>query len=125
MRNLKLPSLKYGQVKPGKLCYATEATVDSSGWHALYHHGSLIATVEADSVFISTAGWDSSTTADRIDRVLQDNEVGYRVALRNGETHLFKLSPHINGQHVGWFDLGYINSAGFIKDADGWHLAHR
>lgn len=125
MRNLKLPSLKYGQVKPGKLCYATEATVDSTGWHAVYHHASLIATVEADSVYISTAGYDSSTTVDRIDRVLLDNEVGYRVALRKGETHLFQVKRPFDSEQSVWIDLGYINSAGFIKDADGWHLAHR
>lgn len=125
MTNLKLPSLRYGQIKAGKLCYATEATVAHNDWAAIYHHSSLIATVEADSVYITTAGWDSRTTAMRIDRVLQDNDIPYRVAIRDGVTHLFRLSKHIDGKHVGWFDLGWINSAGFVKDADGWHLMHR
>lgn len=95
MSNLHLPSLKWSDVYAwgsGTIGYATTAAVTRSG-AVISHHGSTIAVLAVQpndglAIAVTNAGWDSKTTTMRMDRVLQDNGVPWRVAIRNGETCL-------------------------------------
>lgn len=95
MSNLRLPSLKWSDVHAfgsGTLAYATTADVTNAG-AVIQHHGSTIALLAPQpngglAIAVTNAGWDSMTTTARMDRVLQDNGVPWRVVIRNGRTTL-------------------------------------
>lgn len=98
MSNLKLPNLSYSNIRAiladsgksrVKIAYATEVMQEPLGV-AVLHHGNIIARVypPAGTLTVDTCGWDSVTTAARLDKVLRDNGVPYRVAIRKGETRL-------------------------------------
>lgn len=71
-----------------KIAYETVAVRDGGDIHVL-HHGNLIATLHDDSLFLTTAGWDSRTTADRLRRIIAANcgsERPIGVCIRDGVT---------------------------------------
>lgn len=105
MSNLKLPTMTIAnlrQVKPrgGNIVYATDIM-----WNAdktkvgIYHHDSLIAVIDESGtagyeriVSVSTAGWASKTTIDRLTRILRDNTAGYGARIRNFTPELVNYS---------------------------------
>jgi hypothetical protein len=88
MGRARLDSLNYSDyIRSGSTLvgYATTASVEGDAV-VVRHHGSVIATISRREVEVDNAGYDSVTTAHRIDRVLVDNATGARCFIRNGET---------------------------------------
>lgn len=125
MSNLKLPLLTYVNLDKiltrrsrVKLAYATEAMRQAHSI-ALIHHNSVIAEIFEDgTVKLDTNGYDSVTTTGRLHKVLIDNEIGFKVGIRQREAWLLtydcaKLRPlttgtfrrglivEINGEKIG------------------------
>lgn len=98
MSNLNLPTLTrdnlsrlMGTETSLKLAFATEAvrlSDDFEGPIAILHHNSIIAKVNKGYVWVSTCGWTSRTTINRINMVLRDNNVPYVAAIRQREGKL-------------------------------------
>lgn len=94
MSNLKLPSLTWHSLELSlagrlskKIAYETTVKANADGMFgtfALYHHGNLIAYVGLTRVQLVHAGWNSRTTAHRLNRVCVDNGLSVRVAIRKG-----------------------------------------
>lgn len=90
MSNLKLPTMTHENLsklvpvgKIRKLAYATEARHHTDGTIVVTQHGNIIATMTTDSLYVSNAGWDSTTTATRLRKILGDNKTGYYVRIRD------------------------------------------
>jgi len=49
------------------------------------HHHTVIATIQDKTVTLDNGGYVSSTTTNRMNRVLRDNRVPFSVAIRNFE----------------------------------------
>lgn len=87
----KLPVMSYdvlSAMPAGSIGYATtisHAPIGSADYVAIFHHGSLIAEVWRGGVWLSNAGYNTSTTSQRLNKVLRDNLPGtvYSVAIRN------------------------------------------
>lgn len=88
MGRAHLDSLNYSdRIRNGSTLvgYATTATVEGDVVVVRYH-GSVVATISSREVEVDNAGYDSATTAHRINRVLVDNSTGARCFIRGGET---------------------------------------
>lgn len=115
MSNLKLKSMHYKKLKdrlrdkngkPEKLGYetwATDRTEDDAV--AIQHHASIIGIVKPFSVSVSNRGWDSSTTRDRINRILRDNGIPFGVTQKNGEQLLVDDNLKKVASFIGWFEF--------------------
>lgn len=126
MSNLHLPSLRYADLasrKSGTLAYATTVAVMPGTGVAIMHHGSCIATMREDghgglTITIDTCGWDSKTTTMRLDRILLDNGIPKRVAIRKGEACLLNSDLSIAARG--------LTKATFVKSeplaAWGWEI---
>jgi len=100
MTNLKLPSLTWHSLERltggrarATIGYKTTATANADGMFgtfAIRHHGSIIAYVGIDRVQLRHAGWDSITTAHRLNRVCVDNGLSVRVGIRQGILSLIR-----------------------------------
>ena len=98
MSNLKLPSLTWHSLdrivggRPTKtIAYATTVTANANGMFgtfAIRHHGNVIAYVGLTRIQLVHAGWDSVTTAHRLNRVCVDNGLSVRVGIRQGTLSL-------------------------------------
>lgn len=96
MSNLNLPSLKHSDLRkflgtrPScKLAFATYAlNVHGSDVIQIKHHDSIIAEIQPDHIELDNHGFESQTTAARMDRVLRDNGFNYRIAIRQREMSL-------------------------------------
>ncbi len=109
MPNLKLPNLSHAsltailsdlKLKRTRLAYATWAALNADGSVSVTHHDSIIAVIDQDSVALNSHGWDSMTTAQRMDRVLRDNGYSERISIRQGELTLLDgdtLKPRHKG----------------------------
>jgi len=103
MSNLTLPPLTFARLwsllelnsakvkrSHGALKIGYETTIrhgyDKQPEVNLYHHGNLIAVIGIGRIHLSTAGWNSSTTAQRLHKVLTDNEIGseFGIGVRQG-----------------------------------------
>lgn len=109
MSNLKLPTMTIANLKKvrstsGRIGYKTDII-----WNAdktkigIYHHDSLIAVIDESGtagneriVSVSTAGWASKTTIDRLQRVLRDNTAWHGARIRNFTPELVNYS-YYNG----------------------------
>ena len=89
MSNLNLPTMTYANLshvlggRPSKaVAYAT--TIERVG-QAIYvkHHASVIAVLEPDLVYVTNAGYESSTTTNRIQQILRANGIPWSVRIRN------------------------------------------
>lgn len=98
MSNLQLPTLNFARLiqfvpKPGdhkKIGYATHVEQPSQGILYLKHHENIIAAFIDSMVIVSTAGWQSRTTTDRLHRVLQAHGAhGYAFRMHKGDTWLY------------------------------------
>lgn len=77
------------------------STIDN-GMH-LFLHGNLIAKIENNQVYISDCGWQTPTTKERLNGVLNHCSGGY-----------------IYQENFVWY---YVNSKGVTKVfLDGWNL---
>lgn len=96
MSNLSLPTMTYDALSERKaktLAYMT--TLEKRGEVVeVFHHHSLIAKLTPDSVYVSTAGWHSQTTQNRINTILRHNGIdGYWVCTRQYEQKLLMRIP--------------------------------
>lgn len=89
MSNLKLPTMTYlnltrllGKKNFVKLAYATTAERRGESI-AVFQHDNLIAEFNHDSVYLTNAGWHSTTTATRLRKIFQDNHSTYSVRIRD------------------------------------------
>lgn len=86
MSNLTLPKMTYvtlngmlanneAKLRHGalKIAYQTHIT-RHDGAVTVYHHGNPIAELTEHSITISGSGWNSRTTADRLNAILRDNQ---------------------------------------------------
>lgn len=104
MSNLKLPTLTWHALEcitAGRptvtVAYKTTVTANADGMFgtfAIRHHGNLIAYVGLTSIQLVHAGWNSVTTANRLNRVCVDNGVNVRVGIRQGILSL--IDPSTN-----------------------------
>lgn len=93
MSNLSLPKMTYANLAPkltaGKtrtLAYETKAQLCSGGGVAILHHGHTIAMLGSDGhLYVTNAGWSSSTTRGRIHTILTDNQAGWSLGQKNWE----------------------------------------
>lgn len=108
MSNLKLPLLSYENIKTilersGKsrvaVAYATEVMQQVHGV-AVLHHGSVIAEMNGVDLELNNHGYDSQTTAKRMDHVLRDNGYTERVAIRQREMTV--LNSDLTIRHRGF-----------------------
>lgn len=88
MSNLTLPKMTYdtlrgmlsnARLKGGyKVKIAYETTIEFSSMQdqtiIVKHHGNPIAEIGRDFFTITGAGWNSRTTADRLNKILRDNQ---------------------------------------------------
>lgn len=94
MTNLKLPELDYANLLKladkgsewVKIGYQTFVRRDTESSHVVCvrHFNSTIAWVSAAKTVFNNQGYQSRTTADRLDRILYPN-TGWRVGITNGE----------------------------------------
>lgn len=93
MTNLKLPPLTYDSLSAilawqpcSKIGYATTIERDYryKDVISIVHHGSVIADVAPNEVFLRKVGYHSQTTAHRLNRVCVDNGLETRVGFRKG-----------------------------------------
>lgn len=95
MSNLNLPSMKYSDLVSSlvmlsserKLAYATTAQ-RTGDVVEIRHHGNVIATLAPGMIKVDTCGWDSMTTASRLNRIVVDNGLPYRISIRKGDTKI-------------------------------------
>lgn len=94
MSNLKMPTMTLDALKTrtkgrdANIAYKTRAV-----WHtdmggvivAIEHHGNVIATMSPNSLIVTGAGWNSVTTANRLHKILRDNNVSARVFVKAGQ----------------------------------------
>ena len=93
MTNLKLPVMTLDALKTltngkdARIAYKTCAT-----WYAykgvatvsIKHHGNVIATISPNILVVTSAGWNSVTTANRLRKILRDNNVNAHVFVKDG-----------------------------------------
>ncbi len=134
MRNLSLPSLSYYRLessllpdKRKQIGYATHAVLrclsDGEAFVEIEHHGSLIATVSGAFVSITDAGYASSTTIDRLHKVMVDNGLwpdSYTIDIRQGSTVI--LTPSTMRKGLASLSAFENNTADFQLTETGWQL---
>ncbi|UDL16714.1 hypothetical protein SEA_ATUIN_321 [Arthrobacter phage Atuin] len=74
-----------------KIGHNTELVRDGEKIYATYHGNEIVEYSEA-GVMATWAGWATSTTRDRLNK------------LTTGRFNIKNREPHINGQPVGWSD---------------------
>ena len=111
MSNLKLPNMSYMPLKgflekernkrSRTLAFKTEAIINSPGSPEVtiyvYHHNSCIASIAPFEVEVTNAGWDSSTTRNRINAILRDNEIPFFVRQENFTQYLYECVSYYDG----------------------------
>jgi hypothetical protein len=128
MSNLKLPMMTFeslmrsGHTKT--LAYATTAELvpsDDNGktddYIVIRHHGTVIAEIAGQWVYVTNAGYDSSTTRSRIHKILSDNG-NFGVTQRQ---HVQHLITNLRGEreHIALADryniiIRYTSERGFV-----------
>ena len=124
MSNLKLPTMSYDNLTKlakgyeTKIAYATtiERYDDSPARIVIRQHGNMIAQVTPDIIVIDNCGYDSSTTANRLRKIMQDNMLGYYVRIRDFEMRLY------NAEHTEI--TASFRTATFTKQGVAWCLQY-
>lgn len=105
MSNLNLPELTFGNLarllaEPAairrnsvELAYKTDAYWSQVNRElVILHHDNEIARLFSDGrITLSHAGWDSSTTANRLHKLTRDNKLNLGVAIRQREMVLINM----------------------------------
>lgn len=97
MSNLKLPTMTHknlskmlGKRPSLKLAYATEAHKEhGSDIITVTQHGNVIATLTPQTVHIDNCGYDTTTTATRLRKILSDNGITYYVRIKQYAMRLY------------------------------------
>lgn len=120
MSNLNLPKMTFGNLaalvgKPGhsvKLAYATYAYLarDRSYVEVIHHNTKIGELRDNGDVFVTNAGYTSSTTRNRIHTILKHN-TNFGVCQRN---HIQCLIVNLTGtrQYMTGFESAFITNAG-------------
>lgn len=90
MSNLKLPNMSAKSLRElvknngqyYKIAYATKAMVTSDRV-SITHHDNLIAVLRDEYIFISNCGYDTRTTANRLNAIVSAYNPRYRVGITN------------------------------------------
>lgn len=97
MSNLKLPGMSYANLMGiarkangewKKIAYCTHVAVSTSYNNVVLvkHHDTVIAELDGVNIRVTTGGWNSRTTANRIDALMSANcAYDYRAIFKNGE----------------------------------------
>lgn len=120
MSNLNLPRMTYvnlakltrGRIDRVKLAYETTAeriqASNGASWDTflIRHHGNAIAEIGPDYMTLDNGGWNSRTTADRLQRILKDNDINYsaRCCKLTRDAYGPQLAIWRNGKVVRVFD---------------------
>ena len=89
MSNLKLPRMSFDNLSTmkvpasGKIAHNTYIRRNDDSVEVIYHT-TVIAIIYRGRVEISSGGWATRTTADRLNAIMRDNGMGY-VNIRKGE----------------------------------------
>lgn len=130
MSNLTLPKLTVAALNKSmtrgdkKLAFATTAHRTWNDAEADYnyhiaHHDNGIATIGCDFIQISHAGWNSTTTANRLNHILIDNGIPFRVNIQHGEMVLSRIVHGTRDRVAAMDSLGVIT---FRRTATTWIL---
>jgi hypothetical protein len=123
MRDLNLPSIKFSDLERRlgsnsgmTLAYATVISrEDNTRTIHVLHHGNEIARLTPMTLWVSCAGYSSSTTRDRLNAILKDNDVHYGVSQIKGRQWLTAKN--------GTYTQPFAANAQFIRDEAGkWEL---
>ena len=96
MSNLKLPAMEYANLRKLALARPDKFWVPIAykTWVALVdnrvqvkHHDTVIATVDSTKVIVTHRGYHSSTTANRLNKIVYQN-CGFWVGIKNGSLEL-------------------------------------
>lgn len=124
MSNLKLPTMTYDNLHKilakskkslVKVAYATEVMSTANGISVL-QHGNVIAELTPDTLYIDNCGYDTTTTATRLRKILADNGIGYYVRIKQYAMRLY------NGSHTE-IDPEF-RSATLTRLGTTWSLAY-
>lgn len=122
MSNLNLPTLTYAalapRIKDGQTLHigymttaSKEAGLGNADFIFIKHHYNVIAVLYKDgTVYISNAGWSSSTTRNRINHILRDNDIDARVNQCKGEQVL-----RAHGEFEGAFSNATFDHTGGLS----------
>lgn len=123
MSNLQLPTLTYAalapKIKDGQtlhIGYMTTATKEAGLGNAdfifIKHHYNVIAVLYKDgTVYVSNVGWSSSTTRNRINHVLRDNDIDAGVSQYKGD-QVLRLRK---GEELGDFSNATFDPQGRLS----------
>lgn len=147
MSNLKLPNMSYADLsrrfsindvidrKHHKLAYettirATEPTGSTKMCNVyVFHHGNAIAELTEHKLTFSNAGWNSSTTTNRLHRILKDNKVdNYSFNMRGGEIVLMgwgdkNPNPAIRDKNKNPGLVQFLSQGNVTFTRTGWNSA--
>mgnify|MGYP003543219327 CR=1 FL=1 len=105
--------------RDANIAYKTRAV-----WHtdkggtivSIEHHGNVIAVISPNILIVTGAGWNSVTTANRLRKILRDNNIGCHVFVKDG-------LMRIRYDNVDYY-LSH-NAAHFARDEHGqWGQMH-
>jgi hypothetical protein len=118
MSNLTLPTMSLtaldrlmGKRTGMTLAYATTAVRTWEGI-AIEHHGNRIALIRPDYIYVSNAGYGSSTTRTRLNRILRDNDIPYGVTQKDFAQYLVDDATRTR--------VPFTGTHTFVKMAEGW-----
>lgn len=90
MSNLKLPTMTYdnldallGSTWRKEIAYATHAERVSDEQIFVKHHASVIAVLSPEQVYVTQAGYNTSTTYNRLRQILRDNDIPWTVRIQD------------------------------------------
>lgn len=129
MSNLNLPKLTYanlatltrGRIDRVKLAYETTAERSTYGtWDTflIRHHGNVIAEIGPDSFTLDNAGWNSRTTADRLHRILKDNDANYSATCRQSRIEIRRNDKVVRvlDESVAHFKRDDVNTPYYLEE---------
>jgi hypothetical protein len=132
MSNLSLPKMTYanlnsvlGSTKWGRAQLAYATTIERVN-DAIYvkHHENVIAVLEPDSVYVTNCGYETSTTANRLRKILSDNSIPFSVRIKQFSMRLIRVADW-QGPLAKQVDEGSFYRATFkpLAGTSSWYLA--
>ena len=88
--------------------YLNNTAVKSSEWISeMYLYGNLIAKLESGKLYISSAGWETTTTKERLNGILYDSEYSIRQ-----KDFVWSILNYRTGEikPFSWFDDWYLKT---------------
>lgn len=103
MSNLKLPNMNWAKLQESKkatLGYKTTALYNEDyNSLGIYHHDNMIAVLGEEEIYLTNSGWISSTTTNRLHKILTDNVGGgWRINIQQGRQ---VLTNSTGGKYFG------------------------